>query len=67
MPGTDPVADQSPAEVEVTKREADNGDSGVEITEQPPSKKARVDEPSGNDEQVVVPERDRGIAPIKAE
>ncbi|KAJ5388429.1 tRNA-dihydrouridine(47) synthase [Penicillium cosmopolitanum] len=67
MPGIDSMAGQSSSEVDVTKRAADNGNSSTENTEQPPSKKARVDMPSDNDEQVVVPERDRGIAPIKAE
>lgn len=71
MPGIDSVADQLPSEMEVTKREAENGGSGAEGAEQPPSKKARVDEPANSEEKVVsrqdLPEHERGIAPIKAE
>lgn len=66
MPSIDPVVDQPPSEVDATKREAENGDSGVGNVEQPPSKKARVDNPSDPEEQAAY-ERARGIAPIKAE
>lgn len=66
MPSIDSIADQPPSEMNVTKREADNGGSAVENIEQPPSKKARMGEPSETNEQEI-PARDRGIAPVKAE
>lgn len=54
---------QAPSEVEVTKRDAATGSPAAE---EPPSKKARIDEPEApeNDRASL---RNRGIAPIKAE
>ncbi|OQE24707.1 hypothetical protein PENSTE_c007G06963 [Penicillium steckii] len=66
MPSIDSVVEQPPSEVDATKREAENGDSGVGNVEQPPAKKARVDNPNDPEEQAAY-ERARGIAPIKAE
>lgn len=51
----------TPSEVDVTKRDAANG---VSNADEPPSKKARLDETSENTEQDL---RSKGIAPIKAE
>jgi hypothetical protein len=54
---------QAPSEAEVTKRDAANGSAAAE---EPPSKKARIDEPEQpQDERDSL--RNRGIAPIKAE
>ncbi|OQE02910.1 hypothetical protein PENVUL_c037G07881 [Penicillium vulpinum] len=50
-------------DMEVPKRDATN-DSGAAGADEPPSKKARLDEPS---KPAQVDMRDRGIAPIKAE
>lgn len=50
--------------MEAPKRDAANGDSGAAGTEEPPSKKARLDEPT---KPVQEDTRDKGIAPIKAE
>ena len=66
MPSIDSVVEQPPSEVDATKREAENGDSSVGNVEQPPAKKARVDNPNDPEEQAAY-ERARGIAPIKAE
>lgn len=49
--------------IEVPKRDTANG-SGAADMEEPPAKKARLDEPS---KPAQVDMRDRGIAPIKAE
>lgn len=51
----------TPSEVDVTKRDAANG---VSNADEPPSKKARLDETLENTEQDP---RSKGIAPIKAE
>ena len=54
---------QAPSEAEVVKRDAANGSPAAE---EPPSKKARIDEPEEpEDERATL--RNRGIAPIKAE
>lgn len=50
--------------MEAPKRDAANDDVGAAGTEEPPSKKARLEETSTPVEQDM---RDRGIAPIKAE
>ncbi|KAJ5162591.1 uncharacterized protein N7500_004421 [Penicillium coprophilum] len=49
--------------MEIPKRDATN-DSGAAGVDEPPSKKARLDEPS---QPAKVDMRDRGMAPIKAE
>lgn len=49
--------------MEVPKRDAAN-DSGAADVEEPPTKKARLDEPS---KPAHVDMRDKGIVPIKAE
>lgn len=56
-------ATTSPSEVENSKRDVVNGGSGVE---EPPSKKARVDELLETNGQSR-PSREKGVAPIKAE
>lgn len=53
----------APPEVDANKRDAVNSGSGVE---EPPAKKARVEESSESNGQSR-PLRERGIAPIKAE
>lgn len=53
----------APPEVDDGKRDAVNGGSGVE---EPPAKKARVEEPSESNGQSR-PSREKGVAPIKAE
>ena len=54
-------AQKTPSEVDVTKRDAANDVSGGE---EPPAKKARLDENQANAEEDP---RSKGIAPIKAE
>lgn len=51
------------SEVDVTKREVSNGSPGPE---EPPSKKARMEDSSGLNGQDR-PQREKGVAPIKAE
>lgn len=51
----------TPSEVDVTKRDAANDVSGAD---EPPAKKARLEETSDNAEEDP---RSKGIAPIKAE
>lgn len=51
------------SEVDVTKREVSNGSPGPE---EPPSKKARMEDSSGLNGQDRLP-REKGVAPIKAE
>lgn len=54
---------QAQSEAEVTKRDAANGSPAAD---EPPSKKARIDEPQDfEDDRATL--RNRGIAPIKAE
>ncbi|KAJ5089328.1 tRNA-dihydrouridine(47) synthase [Penicillium argentinense] len=66
MASIDSKADPTLAEVDATKRDASDSVAGVESTEEPPSKKARLDEtPEMKEKQQDA--RDRGIAPIKAE
>lgn len=52
-----------PTEVDASKRDAVNGGSG---TEEPPAKKARVED-SSESNGPSRPTRDKGVAPIKAE
>jgi hypothetical protein len=54
---------QAPSEVDVPKRDAANGSPAAE---EPPSKKARIDEPEKSEDERDS-RRNRGIAPIKAE
>lgn len=54
---------QAPPEVDVTKRDAAIGSPAAE---EPPSKKARIDEPEKSEDERDY-RRNRGIAPIKAE
>ncbi|KAI3225055.1 hypothetical protein DTO012A9_9599 [Penicillium roqueforti] len=58
-----PVANVATPDSEIPKRDAAN-DPGAADVEEPPAKKARLDEPS---KPAQVDMRDRGIAPIKAE
>lgn len=58
-----PVANVATPDNEIPKRDAAN-DPGAADVEEPPAKKARLDEPS---KPAQVDMRDRGIAPIKAE
>ncbi|OKP06248.1 tRNA-dihydrouridine(47) synthase [NAD(P)(+)] [Penicillium subrubescens] len=54
---------QAPSEVDLPKRDAANGSPAAE---EPPSKKARIDEPEKSEDERDS-RRNRGIAPIKAE
>ncbi|KGO39445.1 tRNA-dihydrouridine synthase [Penicillium expansum] len=58
-----PEASVAAPNIEVPKRDAAN-DSGAAGVEEPPAKKARLDEPS---KPAQVDMRDKGIAPVKAE
>ncbi|KAF4762404.1 hypothetical protein N7455_003320 [Penicillium solitum] len=58
-----PEASVAAPDMEVPKRDAAN-DSGAAGVDEPPAKKARLDEPS---KPARVDMRDRGMAPIKAE
>jgi tRNA-dihydrouridine synthase 3 len=58
-----PEASVAVPDMEVPKRDAAT-DSGAAGADEPPSKKARLDEPS---KPARVDMRDRGMAPIKAE
>lgn len=58
-----PEASVAAPDMEVPKRDAAS-DSGAAGVEEPPAKKARLDEPS---KPTQVDMRDRGIAPVKAE
>lgn len=58
-----PEASVAAPGMEVPKRDAAN-DSGATGVDEPPAKKARLDEPS---KPAPVDMRDRGMAPIKAE
>ena len=51
-------------DMDVSKRDVASGDAGAAGVDEPPSKKARVEEPT---KPVAQDMRDRGIAPIKAE
>lgn len=58
-----PEASIAAPDMEVPKRDAAN-DSGAAGVDEPPAKKARLDEPS---KPAHVDMRDKGMAPIKAE
>lgn len=57
----EPVRIDSVPEVEAQKRDANDNSAAVE---EPPAKKARLEENPNSDRQDM---RDRGVAPIKAE
>jgi tRNA-dihydrouridine synthase 3 len=59
-----PEASAPAPNMDVSKRDAANGDAGAAGVDEPPAKKARVEEPT---KPIGQDSRDKGMAPIKAE